>query len=76
MFYLMQHLKGMVDMRLKNKYIKCFSQEKSEELKRAGYKYLYEDGGVFYFENNSDLTVKFSESNLLKDTKLSMWIGL
>lgn len=66
-------------MNLKHKYIKCFSEEKLEELKLAGYKYLYENNGVYYFENNQDLTVKFSSNsncNILQNTKLSSWIGL
>jgi hypothetical protein len=60
---------------VENKYLKCFSQEKFEQLKEAGYKYLYESNDIFYFLNSKELTVKFSNSNLLEDTKLSMWIN-
>lgn len=65
-----------MNMKLKQKYIKCFTHEKSAELKLVGYKYLYESDGIFYFEDNQDLTIKFSNINILKDTKSSSWIGL
>jgi hypothetical protein len=63
-------------MKLIKRYIKCYSEEKSEELKLAGYRYLYQDNGVYFFENNKDLSVKFSNSDILKDIKFSSWIGL
>ncbi len=64
-------------MKLKNKYIKAFSEEKSEQLKNAGYKYLYEKNGVYYFEDCDQLNAKFSNnSDILKDTKTSMWINI
>jgi hypothetical protein len=60
---------------VENKYLKCFTQKKSEQLKEAGYEYLYESNGIFYFQNSKELTVKFSNTNLLEDTKPSMWIN-
>jgi hypothetical protein len=63
-------------MKLENKYIKCFSIKKKNQLLDAGYKYLYMNNGTYYFENNQNLTIKFSDSDILKDTKFSMWIGL
>ena len=62
-------------MQLKNKYIKCFSQDKSNELKNAGFVFLYERNGVYYFENNSNLCKQFSKNDLLKNTKTSMTIN-
>jgi hypothetical protein len=65
-------------MKLDKKYIKCFTQNKSKQLQEAGYKFLYESNGVFYFEDNQNITVKFSDdnSNILKDTKYSLYIPL
>lgn len=65
-------------MKFNNKrYIKCFTKEKSDELIEVGYKYLYESNGVFYFEDNQNITVKFSDNkNLLKGTKYSSFIPL
>jgi hypothetical protein len=63
-------------MKLNRKYIKAFSEEKAEQLKQAGYKHLFEKNGVYFFEENYDITVKFSNSNLLNDTKSSMWINI
>lgn len=62
-------------MKLESKYIKCFSNEKAESLKYVGYKFLYEQNGVYYFENNPQLTVKFSTSDLLNDTKPSLTVN-
>jgi hypothetical protein len=63
-------------MKLKNKYLKCFDEVKKNQLIECGYKYLYTSNGVFYFEENQDLTIKFSKSNILQNTKFSSWIGL
>ncbi len=63
-------------MEFKNKYIKCFSKEKSEELKRIGYIFLHESNGVFWFEENNKITLNFSNSDILKDVKFSSWINL
>jgi len=63
-------------MKLKNKYIKCYSSDKSAQLQKAGFLFLYEQNGVYYHQNNEDLVVKFSKNELLKDTKFSSWIGL
>ena len=63
-------------MKLDKKYIKCFTQEKSKQLQEAGYKYLYESGGIFYFEDNKDLSAKFSDIDILSNTKYSSWIPL
>ena len=62
-------------MQLKNKYMKCFSKDKSIELQNAGFVFLYESNGVYYFENNSNLCKQFSNNDLLKDTKTSMTIN-
>lgn len=64
-------------MKLKNRYIKCFSKVKSEQLQEIGYKFLYEANGVYYHENNEQV-IKFSDnnSNILKGTKYSSWIPL
>lgn len=62
-------------MKLKNKYLKCFSKEKSESLILLGYKFLYEQNGVYYHENNEEITIKFSNSDTLKDIKFSTTIN-
>jgi hypothetical protein len=62
-------------MILKNKYIKAFSKEKSYQLLSAGYIFLYEQNGVYYYQNNNDITEKFSCSDLLKDTKFSTTVN-
>lgn len=61
---------------IKNKYIKCFTEEKSAELQEAGFLFLYEKAGVYYHQNNEELVVKFSKDELLKDIKFSKWINL
>ena len=63
-------------MILKNKYIKCFSQEQSEELKKLGYIFLHESNGVFWFENNEKISQNFSENRILDKVKFSQWINL
>ena len=65
-------------MKLENKYLKCFSQEKSAQLQEAGFVFLYEKAGVYYHQNNEDLVIKFSNTNIniLDNTKFSSWIGL
>jgi hypothetical protein len=62
-------------MNIKSKYIKCFSKDKSNQLKNAGFIFLYERNGVYYFENNINLYKKFSNNDLLKNTKLSKTIN-
>ena len=57
------------------KFIKCFSQDKSDKLKNNGFKFLYERNGVFYFENDDKLTVKFSSSNILENTKITTTVN-
>jgi len=56
--------------------MKCFNQKKYEELLSCGYKFLYEQNGVYYFENNEHLTRKFSGEDVLEGTKTSTYIGL
>lgn len=67
-------------MKLNKRYIKAFSKSKSEELQEVGYKFLYEANGVFYFEDNQNLTANFTHNNenynLLKGTKYSSYIPL
>lgn len=63
-------------MKLKQKYVHCFDLEKSETLNEAGYDFLYEKDGIYYHLNNEDITVKFSDDDILKDCKLSTWIAL
>jgi len=58
------------------KFIKCFSDDKYSQLLQAGYTFLYERNGVWYFNDDDKLNVNFSSSDVLKDTKLSQWINL
>jgi hypothetical protein len=51
------------------KYIKCFSDDKANELEMHGFIFLYKQNGVFYFENNESLTTNFSNNELFNDTK-------
>ena len=62
-------------MELKQKYLKCFTLEKSEQLKILGYIYLYEQNGVYYHQNNESLFVKYGNTDVLKDTKYSLTIN-
>jgi len=62
-------------MKLQNKYLKCFSQEKFKQLKNAGFLFLYEQNGIYYFENNDKLIKQFSKDNLFENTKSSMTIN-
>lgn len=57
-----------------NKYIKAFSQEKANFLSEMGFSFLFEKQGVYWFENDEKL-IKFSESDLLKDTKMTNTIN-
>ena len=57
------------------KIIKCFSEEKSQELEKHGFKKLYSQNGVFYFEFNEKLSVKFSDNELFKDTKVTTTVN-
>jgi hypothetical protein len=61
---------------LEQKYLKCFSQEKSDQLQKTGYEFLYERNGVFYHKNNKNLSIKFSNTDVLTDTKFSCFIGV
>ena len=64
-------------MKLKhNKYIRCFDEIKSAQLQEAGFLFLFEQNGVYFHKNNDDLTVKFSNTEILEDIKFSSWIGL
>jgi hypothetical protein len=46
------------------KYIKCFSQEKADSLQDIGLSFLYDQHGVWYFEDNAKVTqnMRFSKS--------------
>jgi hypothetical protein len=63
-------------MQLKQKYLKCFTNDKAEQLKQLGYTYLYDKNGVYYFQNNENLTIKFSDNDILNGVKQSMTINL
>ena len=62
-------------MKLQNRYLKCFSKEKFQQLKDVGFLFLYEQNGVYYFENNDKLIKQFSKDNLFENTKSSMTIN-
>jgi hypothetical protein len=62
-------------IKLQPKYIKAFSQDKSEQLITAGYEFLFEQHGVYYFKNNSKLKENFSNQEILKDTKPSLTVN-
>jgi len=62
-------------MKLEEKYIKCFSEEKKEQLVKSGYEFLYEQHEVYYFKNNKKIEAKFSNQEILKDTKPSLTIN-
>jgi len=49
---------------MKDMYIKCFSQEKSDELESKGFEFLYDKNGIWYLKNNEKLSksIKFSKS--------------
>jgi hypothetical protein len=51
------------------KYIACYKENKFDELISAGFKYLFENNGVWYFENNPELNkkLKFSKSKKFND---------
>jgi hypothetical protein len=51
------------------KYIRCFSKEKSDELVLKGFELLYEQNGVYYFNNNEELSlsVNFSKSDTFSE---------
>lgn len=63
------------------KYVKCFSKEKADELVSAGYEMLYEQNGVWYFNNNEELSltsnfsksdsINFSENNIVFSKSLN-----
>jgi len=59
------------------KYIKCFSQEKSDSLSKLGFTFLFEKQGVFWFENSFEKIENFSSNEeILKDTKITNTINL
>lgn len=62
-------------MKIKQKYIRCFSQESSDSLKSKGYEFLHEKDGVYWFKNNESITVNFSDNDM-KNIKYSIWINL
>lgn len=65
-------------MKLKNRYIKCFNKKKKEQLDDYGYKFLYEANGVYWFENNQNLTKFSAENNLniLNGCKYSIYLPM
>ena len=58
-----------------DKYIKCFSEEKHNELIESGFTFLYEQNQVYWFEDNEKLTANFSENHGLKDIKFTSTIN-
>lgn len=54
-----------------DKYIKCFSKHDANILKDKGFIFLYFQNEVWYFENNHNLTVKFSEDKILHNCKFT-----
>ena len=63
-------------MNIKNKYVKCFTKEKSDELAIYGFPFLFKRAGVYYHEM-SEQTLKFSDNkNLLKGVKYSNFIPM
>lgn len=62
-------------MKLKYKYLKCFSQEKSTQLSQIGYLFLYEQNGVYYHQNNEEITINFSNNKVLDDVKFSTTVN-
>ena len=64
-------------MNLTNKYIKCFSLKKKEELENAGFSFLFQKAGVWYFKNQEHSVSKFSDNkNILQGCKYSTYIPL
>jgi hypothetical protein len=63
-------------MKLENKYLKCFDKNKSDTLNQSGFEFLFQKNGVYYHKNNENIVAKFSNTDILKDTKFSTWIGL
>ena len=57
------------------KFIKCFSEEKYNQLLQVGYKFSHVKNGVYWFEDNCKLTVNFSSSDILQDTKVTTTIN-
>lgn len=45
------------------KYIKCFSSDKVDYLKNIGFVFLYEQNGVYYFEDKDKLSKKINFSD-------------
>jgi hypothetical protein len=54
------------------KYIEVYTTRKFEEMCDLGFNFLYEDAGVYYFENNEDLSkkVKFSKSKKFNEDNI------
>lgn len=67
-------------MQIKNRYIKCFSVSKKKQLEEAGFLYLFEKNGVYWFENNYNEISKFNNSDnnkdLLNGVKYSIYIPM
>lgn len=64
-------------MQITNKYIKAFTNKKKEELESAGFSFLFEKSGVWYFKNQEHPISKFSDNkNILKGCKYSTYIPL
>jgi hypothetical protein len=58
--------------KIEPKYIKCFSEEKKNQLIQFGVEFLYEQHGVYYFKKPE---VRFSNQDILKDTKTSLTVN-
>lgn len=63
-------------MNIKNKYVKCFNQQKSAELQEAGFSFLFMKAGVWYHENNEQIVNFSDDKSILKDTKYCSYIPL
>jgi len=62
-------------MKLKEKYLKCFSSNIADFLKSNGYEFIHEKDGVYWFKNNELLIINFS-NDIKQDIKFSKWINL
>lgn len=52
------------------KYIKCFSEEKYNELLNTGFDFLYSQNGVYYFNNTLKLANIFNKKTNFSKNEL------
>lgn len=54
-------------------YMTCTSESAANELIKAGFSFLYDQNGVWYFENEPELSnsFKFSDGKNFKDSGIS-----